>query len=251
MKLKKDIFFIVGAQRCGTTLLYDLLSRHPQILMNEPVKPEPKFFLNSHDFDNGETYYLQKFFAGYEDAGIKVLGEKSTSYLEYGVVASRIKAMFPTAKIVVMLRDPVERALSNFYFSTMNGIEKRELSIDIFSSNTNSYDYTSSVSPFAYFERGLYHKYLRDYLNVFGSNLHVVILEALLNTADEFLTLTNFLNVPALPISSQPDAINVSQKTPTSHAHLQSIKSTLRMRYRPSIENLEKLLNIDLSIWKQ
>jgi len=44
MKENKEHFFVVGAQRSGTTYLYNVLDEHPQIFMAKPVRPEPKFF---------------------------------------------------------------------------------------------------------------------------------------------------------------------------------------------------------------
>ena len=53
-------FFIVGAQRCGTTYLYNLLDEHPEIEMAKPVKPEPKFFMKDDLFEKGLDFYKEK-----------------------------------------------------------------------------------------------------------------------------------------------------------------------------------------------
>ncbi|MEZ9601590.1 sulfotransferase, partial [Vibrio sp. 10N.286.46.A8] len=58
-------FFIVGAQRSSTTWLYKMLQQHPEIKMAEPVKPEPKYFLNDI-FDNKKDNYLTKYFKNIE-----------------------------------------------------------------------------------------------------------------------------------------------------------------------------------------
>src|SRR5712691_8572726 len=108
-----DHFVIVGAQRCGTTYLYRLLDEHPEIEMAKPLRPEPKFFLDDDRFPLGLSYYESQFFS---EAGPRVRGEKSTSYIESDVAAQRIKATLPGAPMVAVLRDPVERAISNYRF---------------------------------------------------------------------------------------------------------------------------------------
>ncbi len=114
-------FFIVGGQRCGTTYLYHLLAGHPEIEMAVPVRPEPKFFLDDALYEKGLDHYERTFFAG--KPGSKIKGEKSTSYLEYEKVAARISSAFPDASILVVVRNPVERAMSHWRFSTQNGVE--------------------------------------------------------------------------------------------------------------------------------
>ena len=98
-----DIFFIIGAQRGGTTYLYRVLDDHPEIYMAKPLKPEPKYFL-SQDCQKNLDSYEKKYF---DDAprGTKIFGEKSTSYYENTSVAKRIKTAYPKSKIILILRN--------------------------------------------------------------------------------------------------------------------------------------------------
>ena len=73
-------FLIGGAPRSGTTWLYALLDRHPDIHMAKPLKPEPKFFLRDDEYAKGLEYYSKKWFEGVDAS--KIAGEKSTDYLE-------------------------------------------------------------------------------------------------------------------------------------------------------------------------
>jgi hypothetical protein len=113
--MTKEHLFIIGAQRCGTTYLYKVLDSHPEIYMAKPLRPEPKFFINDLEYSNGKLYYENKYFSSIDDS-IKVLGEKGTSYIEHPDVSDRIKSFYPNAKIIVLLRNPVERAISNYFF---------------------------------------------------------------------------------------------------------------------------------------
>ena len=99
-------FFIVGAPKCGTTALYQYLRSHPQIFM--PFHKEPLYFgqdLNPRYGRMSEADYLALF----ADArpGQRV-GEASAWYLYSRTAAAEIKAFAPEARIIVMLRDPVE-----------------------------------------------------------------------------------------------------------------------------------------------
>ena len=109
--LNQKKLFIVGAQRSGSTLLYKILSSHSQICMAKPYFPEPKYFLKNYKVNKN---YFKKFFKHYKNENY--IGEKSTSYLEYIFVAKRINKNFPDAKIFIILRNPADRAISNFFF---------------------------------------------------------------------------------------------------------------------------------------
>jgi hypothetical protein len=106
-------FFIVGHAKSGTTALYEMLRRHPQIYM--PDAKEPWFFANeprsqasaarSDTFDPGKVFddYLSLFEAARPDQRI---GEASTGYIWSPIAASRIAAVQPDARIIVILREP-------------------------------------------------------------------------------------------------------------------------------------------------
>src|SRR6266550_685043 len=101
-------FIIAGAPRSGTTWLYELLDRHPDVHMAKPLKPEPKFFLRDDEYAKGLEYYSTKWFEGVEPS--KIAGEKSTDYLESSAAAARIAKNLSDVKLIFLLREPVSRA---------------------------------------------------------------------------------------------------------------------------------------------
>lgn len=117
---RKPGFFIVGAPKCGTTALYDYLSTHPQIYF--PETKEPHFF--SQDLSRfgcgwvngrerfGRTLSLDDYVRLYADVPTEktVCGDASVMYLFSDVAVRNILEFNPNAKIVVMLRDPVDMA---------------------------------------------------------------------------------------------------------------------------------------------
>ena len=112
-------FFILGAARSGTTSLYQYLARHPDVLMSTPK--EPVFF--EAEYENGLAYYRDRYFKGWN--GEPALGEARPANLLLSYVAPRIRESFPDAKLVAILRNPVDRAYSHWWVKYCDGIEKR------------------------------------------------------------------------------------------------------------------------------
>jgi hypothetical protein len=172
---------VVGVQRCGTTYLHDLLEAHPEIAMARPSRPEPKVFLSGELSGRGRDWYRRTFFAHATDE--QLLGDKSTSYLEYADAAPRAARMLGDPMILVQLRDPIARAVSHWAFSTNTGLETRPLST-VLAANLNgplAWDPTlTSVSPFAYLERGRYIDYLHPWLRRFGDDVTILFLDDLI-----------------------------------------------------------------------
>lgn len=169
---------VIGAQRCGTTYLYSVLDAHPEIAMARPVRPEPKVFLSAERAGRGLDWYRRTYFA--HATTESVFGEKSTSYLEDPEAAARAAHVLGTADIVVQLRDPVARAVSNWRFSTGHGLESRPMAqaLEENLSGPHAWDSNiSSVSPYAYLERGRYSDYLQPWYDQFPDSVHVRFLE--------------------------------------------------------------------------
>jgi hypothetical protein len=191
-----DYFLIAGAQRSGTTLLYELLDQHPKIEMARPLRPEPKFFLR--DGECRLDQYEQLF--GHKPAA-RVRGEKSTSYMERGEVASKAAAFLPGLKAVFVLRDPVERALSNYRFSVDNGVETESLEYALRHERERAGDYDPtvfSVSPHAYLARGQYARLLMPWEAALGrSRLYLLSFEELVERPLVVQRLFSWLKVSA------------------------------------------------------
>jgi hypothetical protein len=131
-------FFIVGAAKCGTTSLYEYLSQHSDIFMC-PVK-EPHFFTSLVENNNKNLYKIPEKGKKYhtrivrdpavyknlfnEGSGYKIRGEASPSYLWAIDAPQRIFEYNPQAKIIILLRDPVKRLISNYQMDYAMGIQK-------------------------------------------------------------------------------------------------------------------------------
>lgn len=174
-------FLVIGAQRCGTTWLAAQLDAQPAVTMARPVRPEPKVFLQDPAPGQDLAWYEQTWFA-HATPG-QVMGEKSTSYLDRADAIPRVRALLGDVPLVVQLRDPVDRAVSHWRFSTRSGLEQRPLD-EVLEANLAGplpWDPAlTSVSPYAYLERGRFVEALRPWREAFGDLLRVQFLEDLL-----------------------------------------------------------------------
>jgi Sulfotransferase domain len=187
---------VVGAQRCATTYLHSLLDAHPDITMARPARPEPKFFLAPDSEVRGLDWYRGVYFS--HATSESLLGEKSTSYLEDAKAARRAASVLGRAEIVVLLRDPIVRAVSNWRFSTANGLEDRPLAQALNENLDRARDWDpllTSVSPYAYVERGRYVDYLEPWWARFPETVHVRFMEDLVSGSAAVAELYHALRV--------------------------------------------------------
>jgi len=191
-------FFIIGAQRSGTTYLYHLLDEHPEICMARPLRPEPKFFLKNELYARGLEYYETCYFP---DCGqTQLRGEKSASYMESALAAERLATHYPQAKIIILLRDPIERAISNYWFSHNHGLETWPIEKAFWeeSSRETPYDPSVSVNPFHYLRRGRYMDFIDVYDRLFPpEQVCGLIYEQLLGNLSQVQALYRFLGAAA------------------------------------------------------
>lgn len=136
-------FIIIGAQKAGTTTLYRMLQQHPEVFL--PELKEPGFFIRAFPDpvrfqtlrrpDDGRearpigshgagTYSLAEYHELFEPgAEFSVRGEASTPYLPSPYAARRVAETIPDARLIVILRDPVERAYSAYNYNLSRGME--------------------------------------------------------------------------------------------------------------------------------
>ena len=171
--MRKPDFYIVGAPKAGTTSLYRYLEQHPQIFL--PRLREPRFFVDaefyhglspphSRTVDNVEDYVA--LFAGAPEH-VKA-GDASPQYLYSRNAASRIRGFTPEARIVAILRSPVERAYSHYCFYLQLGMERHSFEEAIASE-------TQRPGTFHYVQQGFYMPQLLPYLDRFGDDAVAVL----------------------------------------------------------------------------
>jgi hypothetical protein len=122
MNDKKVDFFIIGAQKSGTTSLANMLAAHPEVCFAK--HKEPQFFSKEANWEDKLEEYHQLF--NHLEEG-QILGEASTTYTffpEYDNVPEKIHHYNPEAKLIYIVRDPVERIKSHYAHRYLRGREK-------------------------------------------------------------------------------------------------------------------------------
>ena len=170
---------ILGAAKSGTTSLYHYISQHPDVFMSR-IK-EPTFFC---DLQGGQCVKdAVRYFGLFDEAGKeKVIGEASHAYLSNPASARILKALFPYAKFVIILRNPADRAYSLYHHMRRAGFEKansfekalveeewRVRSQD-FKSRCNHYYYN-----YLYFRSGCYGEQIDRYFSLFSETQFLIL----------------------------------------------------------------------------
>jgi hypothetical protein len=313
--MKLPNFFIVGAPKAGTTSLYNYLGQHPQIYMS-PIK-EPNYFASEMRLENfvkearprvaEEMRTLQEYLRGdmrqkrfgglvstWEDylklfsnvADEIAIGEATPCYLWSETAARNIAARIPDAKIIINLRNPADRAFSQYLHMVTVGSTRRSFRDQI---NANLDCETKLLGPLRpLLEFGFYHEQVSRYLKEFpASQIHISFYEELEQAPELLLSeLFSFLGVdpsfapdlsvrytvpriPKLPgltyflrkwriwpylrkLTPQPLITQWSSLMLRERAALTmdaADRAFLRDYYRDDIQKLAKLLNCDLSAW--
>lgn len=249
--MRQPDFIIGGAPRSGTTWLYELLDRHPDVYMAKPVKPEPKFFLVDDLYQHGLEWYCARWFA---DAPTdRKAGEKSTDYLESRAAAERIARDLPAVKLIFILREPAERAFSNFAWTRMNGLETETFATALALEEERERTLPERwkfARPFSYFSRGLYADLLAEYLTRFPREQLLVLKFEDIERDPAALAerLHRFVGVTPRPADANGlGVINPSEKR--GETMDEAVRRTLRDRYEEPNRRLARILGPDFTIW--
>ena len=165
-------FLIIGAQKAGTSSLYEYLREHPQVYMS-PTK-EPGYFkfggarsdwvLPEDVIDRDE--YLRLFDGVRDEIAV---GEASTGYLNHPMAPSRIREAVPDAKLIAVLRNPVDRAFSAYSMRVASGEEARSFP-DAIAPELDPDTVRSTKGQWKYLRNGFYGRYLTRYFDLFPAH---------------------------------------------------------------------------------
>jgi hypothetical protein len=242
-------FFIVGVRKGGTTFLYRLLAQHPQV--REGLLKEVNFF-NQPDRQNLD--YYKSFFPlrteGPEGARL-ITGESTPHYMYYPHSIEKLAGFFPSAKVLVVLRDPASRAYSEYCMNVKRGTEsetfERALELEdkrLAGERENwerSVDHWSrNLSEYSYRTRGLYLGQIQRLEKCVGKENVLVLKSTALfkDTANQFAQVAKLLNLdPWQPASIEPENTG-TYKAPCAPGTIEA----LREFYKPHNEELFEYL---------
>lgn len=292
-------FFIIGAARSGTSSFYEYLKQHPDIFLSTPK--EPMYFafpstkvefkgpgddkeINRKAVTNLDAY-LDLFKAG---EGKAIRGEASANYLYSECAAKNIQALSPDAKLVAVLRNPIDRAYSSYLYTLRDGREQAETfeeALELEESRIQG----NWEHLWHYREMGFYFHQLQRYYRYFDrSQIKIILQEDLKDNTEQVVKETfEFLGVDATfkpeiglaynqggkpknvwlnKMLTRPSKVKsmVRPLTPRflleayidlKHKNLakpemsEETKTQLMKVYRRDIESLEGLIDRDLACW--
>ncbi len=164
-------FIVIGAQKCGTSSLHFYLNSHPDICMS--VEKELQFFSRDDRWSRGAGWYRKRLTAAH-DGRATLFGESSPQYTWYPFgpdVPQRMHSLVPDAKLIYIVRDPIERLLSQYMDWLHLFWEDRAIEAALSDVETR---------PNRYIEPGCYKTQIDRYLQYFpAANIHVLTLEEL------------------------------------------------------------------------
>ncbi len=255
----RPAFLIIGAQRCGTTSLYSYLAEHPLVV--SAARKEVHFF--DVNYGRGPNWYRQQF-ASRLDPPLRrnprlrwITGEASPYYLFHPLAPRRAAQLLPDVKLIAILRNPVDRALSHYHhevrrrnetlpfadaIAAEEGRMRGERELMIANGSYRSHDH----QRFSYAGRGCYMDQLNDWLKFFARDQLLVVF------SDRFYAeppavlreITNFLRLP--PLLARDEAIYDKH----NYAEYKEMNPALREQlvdyFRPHNARLEAFLGTAL-----
>lgn len=249
-------FIIVGAARSGTTSLYNYLIKHPYII--PPQKKEIHYF--DYYYNHGLKWYKSFFPLSFKQLYLSkkykfkfLTGEASASYMFHPLVPKRIQLIRPNIKLIMLLRNPVERAYSYYSFNLQRGIEKdsfekvienefKRLGKEIEEMLINDNYVIHKWERFSYIASGIYLNQIQNWFKYFSKKKILIIKsEDFFENPSKFLSTTlKFLNLPDFQLNSY-EKYNISINKNLN----KDLREKLIDFYEPYNKRLYNFLGID------
>lgn len=244
-RMLPDIF-LIGAQKAGTTsILLDLLS-HPDVA--EPRSKEVFFLNDTNNWGKGVSWY-KSHFPKVNKSAKKITIDASANYFESKIAPKRLMELNPRAKVIVVLRNPVDRAYSHYQMAKALGFEKlafldalkmEESRIKFGEELAKKLGHNYIFQKCAYAQKGKYPEFLKPWSETFN-NLHLIQTEHYFkNQAEEYLRLLRFLELE----NFTPKSFNWAKKRNYSEMGSEA-EIYLKEFYTDSNEVLYNITGID------
>jgi len=199
---------IVGAAKCGTTSLHNYLKQHPDIFMTE--HKEPHFLINSEigeDRVHKAVTSLEEYKKMFKTEGkYKYKGESSVMYLAFPEFSIKNikKYLDPDVKIIIMLRNPIERAFAG-YLHNLRYNPSEDLSFEeAFDTSEERYHQVTDMTPDTrYLHVGNYHSQVESFMTMFNDNVLVIMYDDYVDDIDLCLSnVFDFLDIDKISVDT-------------------------------------------------
>lgn len=250
-------FLILGAMKSGTTSLYQYLCQHPKVLA---AHKKEVYYFDKH-YMYGEQWYRGNFPTRRQmkSAGQgTVTGEATPYYLFHPTIAERIANLLPQVSLIVVLRDPVDRAISHYFHSVRRGKENRPIRQAFAEEDfyvkpeeklLEADHYTSNRHRmWSYVSRGLYAQQLKKYLELFPREQLLVLKSEALFAAPQtsVTTVTDFLDLEPFELCDVK-VLNAGTYAKSEPSEVREMRKQLRQYFKPHNQILSELLHEDFT----
>ena len=238
-------FIIAGASKCGTSSIHYYLSCHPQVLLSH--KKELDFYWTN--YRRGIDWYLAHF-PTITDRSNFLTGEASPNYLRFPQVARRIQDTFPQTKIIILLRNPVDRAISWHYHKLNNGLTSVDLETAIATEIENLSTMTEAeITNTAFGDpdnimSSLYIYKIKPWIELLGREQFLILKseEFYRNPLRVMADVFQFLDLPNCPLDNYPK-VNAGSYDRTDP----SLRKTIAEYFAPYNRQLEEYLGMEFN----
>ncbi|KZR78338.1 sulfotransferase family protein [Prochlorococcus marinus] len=240
-------FIGLGVQKGGTTTLHKLLDQHPGVFL--PATKELHYF--SLHYIQGDDWYRQKFAPAHQG---QRCGEITPYYLFHPQAPVRIKRLLPNARLIVLLRDPVERAISQYFHSRRLGLEQFDLEQALAAESERLQGATYQLEAIdghhrshqehSYLSRSRYEQQLPDWQHNFSAEQLLILRSEDLFVSPEqvWKQVLDFLGLVWMPLPQLAKPANAGQGE-GAEVHL-AIRTALRDQLAPTYTWVEKQFGI-------
>jgi hypothetical protein len=194
-------FLCVGAQKAGTTTLYEILKQHPDIFLPQKVK-ETKFFVYEEKYAKGLDFYEKEYFSEWK--GEHAIGEVDPAMMYEEKSAQRIyDSLGKNVKLIFIFRNPVGRAYSHYLMSRRKGFEDLSFEKAVEAEEQRLKATNAQKYNFSYFSRGKYTEQVERFRQYFADeNMLFLVFEDdfIKNRKETFNRIQDFLGVKHVPL---------------------------------------------------
>ena len=246
-KVEQLDFIVAGAQKCGTTALHYQLEKHPQIAL--PDKEELHFFDDEERFARGVNYQdLHDSFRPPSRA--VVAGESTPAYLYWQPAMERIWNYNKEIKLIILLRNPVDRAFSHWNMQRERGYDTLDF-LDAIKAEEQRQKEAAPLQSrrFSYVGRGLYGAQLERVFRYFPREQVKVVRSEDLRSDFAGAINSIFAFAGAEPLRN----IRNKERNPIPYERdiMKEERNAVLQLFEEDITRLEKLLGWDCSDWKR